>query len=180
VYAILDSIDEQMAFNGYLPLSQQVELNNLSGMVGNLIGDALVKQSGGLFKRNKPHKYPDLVAENKNNKDLEIKMALETNMPKGHLKKEGNYIIFRYVLGDKRGNFTRGKDHRGDTIWIWEVKVGNIAEDNFSCSNTDGDSGKTAYLTAPFLHGLSLVYYNKKFLPYAKRRCAEKEYLGFN
>ena len=145
-YQTLDAIDEQLESKGSPPIAHIVELANLSSMVGNMLGGGIAACSEGLYIRNRPHSYPDLLPQRSPAVDLELKMALETNKPKGHLPKPGTYITFRYVLADKEGNYTRGKDSRGDTVWIWEVKVGQLSEDDFSCSNTEGDSGKTAVI----------------------------------
>ncbi|EIB4934408.1 helix-turn-helix transcriptional regulator [Vibrio cholerae] len=177
-YNTLDSIDEQLAGKGGVPLAHLVELANLSSMVGNMIGGGIAECSDGLYIRNRPHAYPDLLPQKAPAVDLELKMALETNKPKGHLPKAGTYITFRYVLGDKFGNFNRGKDNRGDTVWIWEVKVGQITEDDFSCSNTEGDSGKTAVIKTDIFNEMALVYYNEDHLPYTKRKVGG--YVGYN
>lgn len=94
-------------------------------------------------------------------------MALETNKPKGHLAKSGYYIIFRYVLGDSNNIFQKGKQNRGDTVWIWEVRIGFLNESDFSLSNTIGDSGKTAVIKTEAYNNLALVFFDKFFSPYA-------------
>ncbi|EGR0502823.1 XRE family transcriptional regulator [Vibrio cholerae] len=177
-YNTLDSIDEQLLGKGSVPLAHLVELANLSSMVGNMIGGGVAECSDGLYIRNRPHAYPDLLPQKLPAVDLELKMALETNKPKGHLPKAGTYITFRYVLGDKFGVYNRGKEHRGDTVWIWEVKVGEITEEDFSCSNTEGDSGKTAVIKSDVFNKMHLVYYVEQHLPYAQR--SQGGYVGFN
>jgi transcriptional regulator with XRE-family HTH domain len=177
-YQTLDTIDEQLTSKGSAPIANLVELANLSSMVGNIIGGGIADCSNGLYKRNRPHTYPDLLPQKKPAVDLELKIALETNKPKGHLPKAGNYITLRYVLGDKKGKYTRGKDSREDTVWIWEIKVGTLAEADFSCSNTDGDSGKTAVIKTDVHNKMHLVYFVPEFLPYAPN--IKREYVGFN
>lgn len=177
-YQTLDTIDEQLIAKGALPIAHLVELANLSSMVGNMVGGGIADCSNGLYARNRPHTYPDLLPQSPSAVNLELKMALETNKPKGHLPKAGTYITFRYILGDKQGNFTRGKENRGDTVWIWEVKVGNLTEEDFSCSNTDGDSGKTAVIKTDIFNKMHLVYYVPKHLPHAHK--ADGKYVGFN
>lgn len=177
-YQTLDTIDEQLIAKGALPIAHLVELANLSSMVGNMLGGGIADWSNGLYARNRPHAYPDLLPLKHPAVDLELKMALENNKPKGHLPKAGTYITFRYVLGDKFGNYTRGKDHRGDTVWIWEVKVGKLSEEDFSCSNTEGDSGKTAVIKTDVHNNMHLVYYAPNHLPYARK--ADGRYVGFN
>ncbi|WP_298776287.1 helix-turn-helix transcriptional regulator [uncultured Shewanella sp.] len=177
-YQTLDTIDEQLIGKGSLPIAHLVELANLSSMVGNMVGGGIADYSNGLYARNKPHTYPDLLPQSEPAVNLELKMALETNKPKGHLPKAGTYITFRYILGDKQGNFNRGKENRGDTVWIWEVKVGHLTEEDFSCSNTEGDSGKTAVIKTDVFNKMHLVYYISRHLPYAHK--ADGKYVGFN
>jgi transcriptional regulator with XRE-family HTH domain len=176
-YHTLDMIDGQLVSRGSPPIGKLVELANLSSMVGNLVGGAIAEYSGGLYERNKPHHYPDLLPLNASAKNLELKMALETNRPKGHLPKPGHYITFRYVLGDKLGNYTRGKEARGDTVWIWEVKVGTVQEADFDISNTAGDSGKTAVIKSAVFNSMKLVYFDKRYCPHPMKNGT---YPGFN
>ena len=177
-YQTLDLIDEQLIEKGSPPIAHLVELANLSSMVGNMIGGGLADHSNGLYMRNRPHTYPDLLPIGEGAVNLELKVALETNKPKGHLPKAGTYITFRYVLGTKSGEYVKGKDQRGDTVWIWEVKIGELTENDFSCSNTEGDSGKTAVIKTEVHNNMSLVYYAPALLPY--RRGENDTYPGFN
>ncbi len=177
-YQTLDTIDEQLIGKGSVPIAHLVELANLSSMVGNMVGGGIADCSNGLYTRNKPHTYPDLLPQSDPAVDLELKMALETNKPKGHLPKAGTYITFRYVLADKQGIYNRGKQNRGNTVWIWEVKVGNLTENDFSCSNTEGDSGKTAVIKTNVHNKMHLVYYVPEHLPYAHKE--DGKYVGFN
>lgn len=177
-YKTLDSIDEQLMAKDSVPLARLVELANLSSMVGNIIGGGIAECSNGLYIRNRPHAYPDLLPLRYPAKNLEIKMALETNRPKGHLPKAGKYITFRYILADKYGNFKKGKTCRGDTVWIWEVKIGELKEEDFACSNTAGDSGKTAIIRSEVFNNMHLVYYNENHSPYAIKQGGI--YVGFN
>lgn len=177
-YKTLDTIDEQLMSTSVPPIGTLVELANLSSMVGNLLGAGIADASNGIYTRNKPHSYPDLLPLKAPGVELELKMSLETNRPKGHLPKPGTYIAFRYVLGDRFGNFTRGKNNRGNTVWIWEVKVGTLRKEDFACSNTDGDSGKTAIIKSDVHNKMPLVYYAPEFLPYAPRKDAT--YVGYN
>lgn len=176
-YGILDTIDSELTVHGSVPIAKLVELANLSSMMGNIVGGALADASNGLYKRNKPHHYPDLIPQQSSARDLELKVALETNKPKGHLPKAGNYVTFRYVLGDKDGTFNRGKEQRGDTIWIWEVRIGHITIEDFDISNTDGDSGKTAVIKTLAFKNMNLVYFDPKYCPY---RMTNNTYPYFN
>ena len=177
-YQTLDTIDEQLISKGSLPIANLVELANLSSMIGNIIGRGIADHSNGLYERNKPHTYPDLIPIQASAVILELKIALETNKPKGHLPKPGTYITFRYILANKQGNYQRGKQFRGDTAWIWEVKVGELKDDDFSCSNTEGDSGKTATIKTRCLNEMALIYYVPELLPYAYSN--DGSYVGYN
>ena len=62
-YQTLDSIDEQLIGKGSVPIAHLVELANLSSMIGNIVGGGIADCSNGLYKRNKPHTYPDLLPQ---------------------------------------------------------------------------------------------------------------------
>lgn len=174
-YNMLDTIDSELIANGVPPIGGLVELANLSSMIGNMVGGAIAEASEGLYIRNRPHAYPDLLPQRDHGKNLELKMALETNRPKGHLPKPGTYLTFRYVLGNRAGGYTRKL--RGDTVWIWEAKVGPIGEGDFDLSNTPGDSGKTAVLKTKVFNAMPLIYFDSVFCPFDSRR---GNYPGFN
>lgn len=177
-YSTLDMLDNVLISKKLPVIANLVELANLSSMVGNILGAGIAEYSANGYVRNRPHAYPDLISVNRDFDDLELKMALEINRPKGHLPKAGCYIIFRYVLGYKNGSFTRGKENRGDTVWIWEVKLGTLGKDDFSLSNTDGDSGKTAVVKSTVHNEMPLVYFDNRFLPYATN--SRTIYVGYN
>lgn len=158
VYEILDSIDGKLIEAGGERLSELVELANLSAIIGNLYRGGIVRTSKGRFEANAPHTYPDLLGRGPGCKDVEIKVALENNKPKGHLIKPGPHLTLRYVLGDANGKYQRGKDCRGKVPWIWEVRVGSLKDNHFNFSNTEGDSGKTAVINAEGMEALQLVY----------------------
>lgn len=165
----LDIIDAQLTSRGSLPIARLVELANLSSMIGNLLGSGLAEASGGIYKRNRPHSYPDLIPLQEPGRPIELKVALETNNPKGHLIKPGVYLTFRYVLGTAQGGYIRGKDNRGATVWIWEAKVGLLQENDFSFSSTVGDSGKTAVIRTASLDAMTTIYYAPRFNPYVNK-----------
>ena len=169
VHRILDGLDETLVSNGESRLSQMVELANLSAIIGNLLRTGVANASEGRFVVNGPHRYPDLLSEHEGVDDLEIKIALETNKPKGHLVKPGAHAICRYVLGGADGSFTRGKDNRGEVAWIWEVRAGTLEAQHFSVSNTEGDSGKTAAIGAEGFNRLELVYCSLDHCPAGSR-----------
>jgi len=179
-YNTVDLIDAELTTKGLVPISKLVELANLSSMLGNIIGGTIAEASDGLYERNKPHHYPDLLPldRSRGSVDLELKMALEKNRPKGHLPKAGTYISVRYILGTKDGRYEKGKENRGDTVWIWEVKVGQITAEDFDISNTEGDSGKTAVIKTKVFNEMALVYFDEKYCPYSVK--ADGTYPCFN
>ncbi|WP_254910151.1 helix-turn-helix domain-containing protein [Micromonospora sp. NBS 11-29] len=168
-YETLDLIDDELISRSSPPISGLVELANLSSMIGNLLGAGVAAGSAGAYVRNRPHSFPDLVPQRTGLPDLEVKTALESNSPKGHLPKPGTYLTFRYVLGRRDGTFSRGREGRGDTVWVWEVRAGVLTESDFAISNTPGDSGKTAVIRGPSFQSMARVFYDPRFLPYARR-----------
>lgn len=177
MYRTLDTIDYQLEAHGAEPVAQLVELANLSSMVGNLLAAGLAEVSNGLYKRNRSHAYPDLIPQAKGYADLELKVALETNRPKGHLPKPGMYITFRYVLCDRHGVFSRGKGNRGNRVFVWEVKVGALSVTDFDLSSTAGDSGKTAVIKSGVFNAMPVVYLDSELNPYSPK---SGSYPGFN
>lgn len=166
-YELIDAIDMTLISGGSPRIAQMLELANLSAILGNLLGAGIEKASGGLFIRNTPHQYPDLLAQGEEATDIEIKIALEHNKPKGHLAKSGYYLTYRYVLADENGIYTRGKANRGAIPHIWEVRFGWLEEEHFNLSNTAGDSGKTAVINAMGMDALKVIYCDLARCPYA-------------
>lgn len=178
-YDLLDRIDETLVLAGAFPMSQTVELANLSSMIGNMFGAAIAKNSEGLLVRNGPHKYPDLLSTGASADvpNVEIKMALERNQPKGHLAKEGYYISARYVLcEDDKPRWEKG--NRGVTPSIWEIRFGHLSNDHFNISNTAGDSGKTAVVNKAGMEELKVIYLDLHRAPLAPSSRTYKTYLG--
>ncbi len=163
-YHTLDLLDRQLIENGALPFAKLVELANLSSMIGNIVGGAIARHSTGLYERSGPHKYQDLRSA-AGREHIEIKTALESNKPKGHLSKAGYYLTFRYVLGDPDGSFTPGRDNRGDVVHFWEVRFGHLTEADFDESNTPGDSGKTAVVKTDVLRAMERIYFDPAYFP---------------
>lgn len=174
---ILSSIDERLLDAGGERLSELVELANLSAIIGNLYRGGIVKFSEGKFRPNLPHTYPDLLASDSDASDIEIKVALENNKPKGHLIKPGPHLTIRYVLTHSDGRYERGKTMRGSIPRIWEVRVGVLDERHFNFSNTEGDSGKTAVINAAGISALQPVFIAPDFLPMSPRGKLYSEYL---
>lgn len=178
VYGILDSIDLKLMEAGGERLAALVELANLSAIIGNLFRGGIVRSSGGKFIANAPHSYPDLLARGRGCVDIEIKVALETNKPKGHLVKPGPHLTVRYVLAGADGVYTRGKAARGLVPWIWEVRMGTLKEKHFNFSNTAGDSGKTAVINAEGMAALDVVYCDLERCPLSERGGAYQKIAG--
>ena len=172
-YRLLDRIDETLVADGVEPLCQIVELANLSSMIGNIVGAELARQSAGLYRRNAPHRYPDLLAAGPGAAPggIEIKVALNRNQPKGHLAKEGFYITCRYVLVDHVGvPIAEAVDRpRARRVAIWELRTGRLDERHFNLSNTPGDSGKTAVVNALGMEELKVVYVDLGLVPGTQR-----------
>lgn len=164
-YMTLDVIDAQLLREGVGPLAGLVELANLSSILGNLLGTGLSQVLKGRFERNGPHKFPDLVPLLSDLPGVEIKTALENNRPKGHLPKEGHYLTFRYVLVDDEGVYTRGRENRGQHIHIWDVRYGELFVTDFSVSNTEGDSGKTAVFSTAAFDKMEIIYLDRNTMP---------------
>jgi len=172
---ILDDIDEKLLNVGIGRMSQLVELANLSSMIGNILGEGIEKFSNGKLERNGPHKFPDLLAMDKDCEDIEIKIALEKNKPKGHLAKVGYYLTFRYVLVDEKNGYEYNQ--RGNIPEIWEARFGYLRESHFNLSNTVGDSGKTAVINKEGMDTLKVVYFKKESCPYSEKSPTYKKYL---
>lgn len=177
-YSLLDQLDATLETAEMFPLSQTAELANFSSMIGNIFATAIAKHSNGLLRRNKPHKYPDLLATEVSQKvpNLELKMALETNKPKGHLAKEGHYLTCRYVLCESDGSLRIGKEQRGVKPYIWEVRCGYLLLKHFNLSNTEGDSGKTAVVNAAGMETLQVIYFDPERIPLSPKGKTYRSY----
>ena len=177
VHRVLDGLDATLIGNDEARMAGLIELANLSAVIGNLLRGGIAKASGGRFVANGPHKYPDLLSTIHGIDHLEIKVALETNKPKGHLAKPGPHLTCRYVLADEQGRHTIGKQNRGDVAWIWEVRTGVLGEEHFNISNTPGDSGKTAVINKAGFGELHVVYVNPELCPYGANTPTRREYV---
>jgi hypothetical protein len=175
-YETIDSLDATLLNKGTLCFSNLIELANLSSVIGNILGTGIAHSSSGAFERNGPHKFPDLLARKSTTSDIEIKVALETNKPKGHLAKRGFYLTCRYVLCDEVGGLINEGQGRGNTVWVWELRFGFLEEDCFNLSNTPGDSGKTAVINAKGMDNLAVIYCDLERCPYSKRGSTYRQY----
>lgn len=159
-------------------MSSLVELANLSSIAVNLLGAGFAENSHGHYYRNKPHTYPDLVATDETKPGIEVKTALLKNSLKGHQPKPGYYLTYRYCLTDEYDHRIPGTEESWDTVTVLEVKLGFLTEDDFSCSNTDGDSGKTAVIRTASFNAMRLLYLDEELVPY--RHSIKKPYNGYN
>jgi transcriptional regulator with XRE-family HTH domain len=166
-YRKLDVIDEQFRESGSPALAKLVEISDLSPLVANVLSAGIARASGGMYVQNGPDHSPSLLPLRQGLPEIEVTAALETNrLPSGRATR-GVYLAFRYVLADREGSFTRGKDARGDTIAVWEARFGELGEGDFHV--TGEKTGKpTARLKKEALEGMDLVYYDPALLPYAK------------
>lgn len=167
-YETIDAIDQTLETRSGLRLANIVELANLSSMIGNVLAQGIVDASAGVFNRAGAHKYQDLRGAKANAENIEIKMALEGNKPKGHLPKAGHYLTCRYVLCDDNGTFKRGKANRGRLPRVWELRLGELKIADFAVSNTAGDSGKTAVVSPDGMKKLRLIYFDQDLCPMAR------------
>jgi len=166
-HSLLDALDSTLTEKGEMRMAELLELANFSAIVGNLFRSGVAKHSEGVYKANGPHKYPDLLSNSSEHGDIEIKVALEKNKPKGHLVKPGPHIAVRYVLAAPDGSYSTST--RGSVPWIWEVRVGQIEKHHFNVSNTAGDSGKTATINKEGMEALKVVYCDLERCPYPPR-----------
>ena len=166
-YDVLDLIDSQLLRAGADSLSRTVELANLSSIIGNLLGAGLAKYSNEQYSRNRPHTYPDLIPNvlapdllSGIGEGIEIKIAYNMSIPKGHLPIPGHYLTFRYVL--------REQSEKHSSVEIWEAKYGVLGNDDFSLSNTAGDSGKTAVIRTSALRRMKNIFFDPSLCPYKR------------
>jgi len=170
----LDVIDTSLLSRGSERLAEMVELANLSSMIGNLLRTGVAQASNGLFHANGPHKHPDLLHQSDATLNVEIKVALEDNQPKGHLAKPGWHLTCHYVLCTPDGAFRCGVENRGCTAWIWLLRFGSLRAEHFNISNTPGDSGKTAVVNAEGMRYLQPVYFAPTLCPLPTSARAKK------
>lgn len=174
VYETLDAIDAALESRGSEPLAAMVELANLSSMIGNLLRTGVAKFSNGNYRSNGPHKHPDLLHCSNPELNIEIKVALEDNQPKGHLAKPGWHLTCHYVLCAPDGSFTAGTSNRGALPRVWLLRFGHLEIEHFNISNTEGDSGKTAVVNAAGMALLEPIYFSPAICPLPISRQAKK------
>lgn len=162
-YRRLDLIDQQMRGAGSRPLGRLIDSVDLTATLADLLSAGIARASKGRYVQNGPEQAPDLLPLHQGLPELELKAALETTLPARGSGGAGLYLIFRYVLTDRDGAFRRGKDSRGDTVTVWEVRFGELGDEDFR----SGPRGR-ARLTRDALEGMELVHYDPALLPYAR------------
>jgi transcriptional regulator with XRE-family HTH domain len=162
-YRKLDLIDEQMRESGSPPLAKLVELSELCTLAANLFSAGMARASNGLYMQKGPDNAPSLLPLRQGLPELEVAAALETDRPLVNAT-DGVHLSFRYVLTDQDGTYTRGKESRGDTLAVWEVRFGELAPDSFLSGSKNGG----ARLKKEALDRMELIYYDPELLPYAK------------
>ena len=162
-YRRLDLIDQQMRGAGSKPLGKLIDSVDLTATLADLLSAGIARASKGRYVQNGPEQAPDLLPLRQGLPELELKAALETTLPARGSRGAGLYLIFRYVLTDRDGVFRRGKDSRGDTVTVWEVRFGELRDADFR----SGPRGR-ARLTRDALEGMELVHYDPALLPYAR------------
>jgi transcriptional regulator with XRE-family HTH domain len=161
-YRRLDLIDGQMRESGSPSIARLVELTQLSPLVANLLSASVARASNGLYVQHGSDHAPKLLPLRQGLPELEVVSALETNRPASGASTDGVYLTFRYVLANRDGTFTRGKDSRGDTVAVWEVRFGELEDTDFHVA------GGIARLRKDALDDMELVYYDPELLPYAR------------
>jgi transcriptional regulator with XRE-family HTH domain len=163
-YRRLDVIDEQMRESGSTGLVELVGLEHLSALLAGVLANGVVKASPSLYVQNGPRQHPDLLPLQHGLPEMVVGTALETDRPVMGSETAGIYLVFRYVLVDRKGEYTRGKDSRGDMVAVWEARFGELAEDDFLLPR----GGKRPTLRKDALERMELVYYDPALLPYAR------------
>jgi len=165
VYRTLTVLDDALLSREIDRFTKLVERTTLSSLIGDLLRTGIVKSSNGLYRNNAPHTYPDILHTTNPAFDLELKVALGDNEPKGHLAKSGLYLTCHYVL------------QTNDIPQIWLLRFGLLQEQHFNISNTAGDSGKNAAINASGIGCLQPIYFAPSLcpLPITKRAKRAKE-----
>ena len=162
-YRRLDLIDTQMRGAGSRPLGRLLDPADLTATLADLLSAGIARASNSRYAQDGREHAPDLLPLHQGLPELELKVALETTLPARGARGAGLYLIFRYVLTERDGTFQRGKDSRGDTVTVWEVRFGELHDEDFR----SGPRG-SARLTRDALERLELVYYDPALLPYAR------------
>ena len=163
-YRKIDMIDEQMRESGSPSLVELVGVEHLDGLLAGALASGVVKSAPTLYVQNSPRQHPELLPLQHGLPEMVVKTALETERPVAGPDLAGIYLVFRYVLVDRKGDFTRGESARGDMVAVWEARFGVLNEADFV--PVRGQKGPT--LRKDALDRMELVYYDPALLPYAK------------
>lgn len=157
----INDINKAIKKDGGGTLFENVELANISSMLGNFIALGVEKNSRE-YRKNIPHTFPDLLNKKSKEKNIEIKVSHGKNLPKGHLPKEGFYLITRYSLINNKNIISREDSEK---IGIYEIRIGYLKVSDFNISSTENDSGKTASIKTDSLENMELIYHDTRFDP---------------
>jgi transcriptional regulator with XRE-family HTH domain len=163
-YRRLDVIDEQMRESGSPSLVDLVGLEHLDVLLGGALASGVVKAAPTQYVQNSPQQHPDLLPLQHGLPEMVVRTALETDRPVAGPGLAGIYLVFRYVLVDRKGDYTRGETSRGDMVAVWEARFGELWETDFIPPR----GGKGPTLRKDALDRMELVYYDPGLLPYAK------------
>jgi transcriptional regulator with XRE-family HTH domain len=166
-YRKLDLVDAQIRGSGSRSIVGLVEASDLSSLLANLFSAGIARASNSFYVQSSPDHSSSLLPLRQGLPELDVTAALETNQPAIAEAKAGIYLTFRYVLAERDGTFTRGKDSRGDTAAVWEVRFGELREDDFRTGSTRS-AGVGARLKKEALDRMELVYYDPALLPYSR------------
>jgi hypothetical protein len=128
-----------MRGSGSPPLSKLVELSH--SRPSNVLSASLARASNGAYVRHGSDHNPRLLPLRQGLPELEVAAALETDRPASGSATTGVYLTFRYVLTQRDGTFTRGKDSRGDTVAVWEARFGELADEDFHVAGVKTGTG---------------------------------------
>jgi hypothetical protein len=163
-YRKLDVIDEQMRESGSPSLVELVGLEHLNALLAGALASGVVKSAPAQYVQNSPRQHPDLLPLQHGLPEMVVRTALETDRPVARPELAGIYLVFRYVLVDRKGEYTRGKASRGDMVAVWEARFGELGDADFIPPH--GGNGPT--LRKDSLDRMELVYYDPALLPYSK------------
>lgn len=102
VQDIIAMMNEKLVETGNKPLTSYVQMNNFSGIVSNMISNAINNVSP--YKNNSPRAHPDLLNPN-NQVGIEVKVSNKPSKGgEGHNGHDGWHIVACYDLDEETGN----------------------------------------------------------------------------
>ncbi len=169
-YDVIDKLDEVLYKHSSSNLYSLIDTSNLSSILSNLLCQGIIKYSNSNYICNKVNTFPDIIDENYRYSGIEVKTAFNKNLPKGHLPKDGYYLIYRYCMTDEDGNRYFDMEDLWNTVSIWEVRFGYVTKNSFIISDTKNDSGKTAIIKTSTINNMTLLYSNPFLNPFKNIR----------